>query len=205
MKKIYNKYIKRILDILFSIIGLILSIPIIIVLLPILYCTQGKQMFFSQIRIGRNEKRFKIYKIRTMEIDAEEKLKNLSNDKKEIFEKNFKLKNDLRITKVGKFLRKIKLDEIPQFFNILKGDMSLIGPRPIVEQELRKYYNNNEKHQLLKIKPGLIGYWQIYSNEDTSYLERKEMELYYANNISFIFDLKIFLKSVNLLKNIFKK
>lgn len=193
--KIYNKFIKRILDVIISIIGLILSLPITLILVPILYLTQGRPILFSQIRIGLNSKKFKMYKFRTMKKNAENLIENFTEKERKEYEENFKLKNDARVTKIGKVLRKTCIDEIPQFLNILKGDMTLIGPRPIVEKEIEKY-NNVDKQKLLKQKPGLIGYWQVYANKNTTYEKRKEMELYYVDNANFFFDIKIFLKSI---------
>lgn len=192
---IYDKWIKRILDVIISIIGLILSLPIIIILVPILYFTQGSPILFSQIRIGLNGKKFKMYKFRTMKKNAENLIENFTEKERKEYEENFKLKNDARVTKIGKALRETCIDEIPQFINILKGDMTLIGPRPIVEKEIEKY-NNVDKQKLLKKKPGLLGYWQVYANENTTYERRKEMELYYVDNASFFFDIKIFFKSI---------
>lgn len=193
--KIYNKFIKRILDVIISIIGLILSLPITIILVPILYLTQGRPILFSQIRIGLNSKKFKMYKFRTMKKNAENLIGNFTEKERKEYEENFKLKNDARVTKIGKVLRKTCIDEIPQLLNILKGDMTLIGPRPIVEKEIEKY-NNVDRQKLLKQKPGLIGYWQVYANKNTTYEKRKEMELYYVDNANFFFDIKIFFKSI---------
>lgn len=192
---IYNRLIKRILDIIISIIGLVVSLPITIILAPILYLTQGRPIIFSQIRIGLNGKRFKIYKFRTMEKDAENLIKNFTEEERKEYQGNFKIQNDPRVTKIGRILRKTCIDEIPQFFNILKGDMTLIGTRPIVEEEIEKY-NNVERKKLLKKKPGLIGYWQAYANKETTYEQRKKMELYYVENSDFFFDIKIFFKSI---------
>lgn len=104
------------------------------------------------------------------------------------------MKKDNRVTRIGKFLRRTSLDELPQLWNILKGDMTFTGPRPIVEMELERY--QDKKEEFLSLKPGLIGYWQAYSDKSTTYQERMEMELYYVKNESFGFDVKIFLKSI---------
>lgn len=114
---------------------MILAIPITIILAPILYITQGGPIFFSQTRIGQNGKKFKMYKYRTMRADAENLIDNFTEEEKKEYQENFKLQNDYIVTKIGKILRRTGIDEIPQFFNILKGDMALIGPRPIVEKK----------------------------------------------------------------------
>lgn len=206
MSNIYNKFIKRILDIIMGVIGIIVSIPIGLIISIILLITQGRPIFFSQIRIGLNGKKFKIYKFRTMEVEAEKMKEKFTEEEKREYNENFKLQNDCRITVAGKFLRNSFLDELPQFWNILKGDMSLIGPRPIVEKELEKYKEKKEK--FLSQKPGLIGYWQAYANETTTYRERIKMELYYVDNVTFLFDLKLFFKSiikvVSYQKNVYK-
>ena len=194
MNKIYSNFIKRVLDIIIGIVGIIITIPINLIIIIVLWIGQGKPIFFSQIRIGLNGKRFKIYKFRTMKLDAEQLKNEFTIEEKNEYEEKFKLKNDFRITKIGRFLRKTSLDELPQFFNILKGDMTLIGPRPIVEDELEKYENNKSK--FLSIKPGLIGYWQAYATPKTTYKERIDMELYYVNNASLKFDIRIFFKSI---------
>lgn len=194
MNNIYNKFIKRILDIIMGVIGIIVSIPIGLMISIVLLITQGRPIFFSQIRIGLNGKKLKIYKFRTMDVQAEQMKEEFTEEEKKEYNEKFKLQNDSRVTPVGKFLRKSCLDELPQFWNILKGDMSLIGPRPIVEKELEKY--REKKEMFLSQKPGLIGYWQAYANEITSYEERIKMELYYVGNVTFLFDLKLFFKSI---------
>ena len=194
MNNIYNKFIKRALDIIMSIIGIIVSTPIVLIISIVLWKKQGRPIFFSQIRMGLNGKEFKIYKFRTMEIKAEQMKDEFTEEEKKEYDEKFKLQNDCRVTEVGKILRKTCLDEIPQLWNILKGDMSLIGPRPIVKEELEKY--KEKKERFLSQKPGLIGYWQAYATEDTTYEERVNMELYYVNNVAPLFDLKIFFKSI---------
>lgn len=193
-KNIYIKYIKRLIDVILSAIAILILSPVYVIMMLILYIIQGRPIFFVQKRIGLKRKEFKIYKFRTMKKNAEQLIDNFTEEEKELYEKNYKLKNDKRTTILGKILRKTSLDELPQFINILKGDMALIGPRPIVEKELEKY--KNKKDEFLSVKPGLIGYWQAYSKEDTTYEERIEMELYYIKNESFLFDVRIFFKSI---------
>ena len=153
-------------------------------------------LFYEQLRYGKNGKKFRLYKFRSMCIDADKKLKEYLEQNEEArkeFEENQKLKNDPRITKIGNFLRKTSLDELPQMINILKGDMSFIGPRPVVDGEIEKYGANRDK--FLSVKPGLTGYWQVNGRSNTTYDERIEMELYYVDNKSLRLDIKIFFKT----------
>ena len=128
-------------------------------------------------------------------VEDSDDIKKYFNRKQIIeFNKNYKLKNDPRITKLGKFLRKLSIDELPQFVNILKGDMSIIGPRPVVGEELKKY--KNQINKLLSVRPGLTGYWACNSNDCKNYNHRIKLELYYIDNMSFILDLKIIFKTI---------
>lgn len=193
-KNIYIKYIKRIFDILIS-IGVIVSFSWFYFIITIfLFFFQGRPIIYKQKRKTLNGKDFEIYKFRSMKVDAEELKERFTEKEKKEYESNYKLKIDKRTTKIGKILRKTSIDELPQFVNILKGDMAFIGPRPIVEKELKMY--KKDKDKLLSIKPGLIGYWQAYATEETTYEERMKMELFYVDNASLIFDIKIFFKSI---------
>ena len=127
-------------------------------------------------------------------MNAEELIEKFTPEQKEEFKKNFKLENDPRITKIGKFLRKTSLDELPQLFNILKGDLSIVGPRPIMEVETKIY--GKYKDMLLSVKPGLTGFWAANGRSDTSYKRRRAMEIYYVKNRSLLFDIKIIFKTV---------
>lgn len=191
---IYNKYIKRVCDIIISLIGLIISLPFFVIIGILIKAESKGSVFFKHERIGENGKKIKIYKFRTMVKDAEKLIEEFSLEQKNEFEKNFKLENDPRVTKIGKALRKTSLDELPQLVNVLKGELSLIGPRPIIEDELKKYENNKEK--FLSIKPGLTGNWAANGRSCTSYEERINMELYYIDNISFKLDVEIFFKTL---------
>lgn len=191
--------IKRTIDIVGAIIGLIIFSPFFIIL-PILYMRgEGKgPVFFRQSRIGQNGESFGIYKFRSMVIDAERKLKQNEVLYKKYIDNNYKLEpeEDPRITSVGRFLRKTSLDELPQFINVLKGDMSLVGPRPVVQEELLEY--GERKDKFLSVKPGITGYWQVSGRSDVGYPERVDLELYYVYNASLFFDIKIlFLTVVN--------
>lgn len=193
-KKIYDKHMKRILDIIISLIGLVLLLPVFLIIGIVIKLESKGPIFFIHKRIGKNGKKIGIYKFRTMVPNAEELIKKFTPEQIKEFKENFKLENDPRITKVGKFLRKTSLDELPQILNILKGDLSIIGPRPVIEEELEKYGKNKEK--FLSVTPGLTGYWAANGRSCTSYEQRMLMELYYIDNLSWKMDLKIFFKTI---------
>lgn len=194
IKKNYYKPVKRVLDILIASIGLVVLSPIfLIVALCIKLETRGKVMFKHK-RIGKNGKEIYIYKFRSMVENAEDMIKDFSPEQMKEFKENYKLKNDPRITKVGKFIRKTSLDELPQLLNIIKGELSIIGPRPVIEEELEKY--GPSKAKFLSATPGLTGYWAANGRSCTSYEDRMKMELYYVDNMSLKLDIKIIFKTV---------
>lgn len=200
-----EKGIKRLVDIIAGLVGTILLIPITICIYiakKILKENDGP-IFYEQLRIGKNGKHFKLYKYRSMIVGADEILKEYLSENEEArieFEKNQKLKNDPRITRLGNFLRKTSLDEFPQFINILKGDMSLVGPRPIVDREIELF---GDKMKIVhSVRPGLTGYWAANGRSDTTYEQRVEMEAYYAENFSLLLDIKIIFKTI---KSVIKK
>ena len=188
--------IKRIFDIFFSILVLIPS-SLLLCLVKISYLISGdtNNIFYHQTRVGQNGKLFELYKIRSMIPNAEEALIELLKDENNLKEWNeyHKLKNDPRITKVGAFLRKTSLDELPQFINVLKGDMSIIGPRPLVKGEL-KMHNGLKLYE--RVKPGITGWWACNGRSNISYEERLEMEYYYVKNCSFSLDVLTFLRTI---------
>lgn len=188
---------KRLFDILFGIIGVILTIPFILVIkISYILNKDYSSIFFTHKRIGKNGKEFKMYKFRTMVPNAEELLKEMLKNKKYLNEwkEYHKFENDPRITKVGKVFRKLSLDELPQFINILIGDMSLIGPRPLIQEEVDDY--KKKKKMLLSIKPGLTGWWACHGRSCTSNKQRQDLELYYVKNCSFILDIKTFFLTI---------
>ena len=195
--RLFYRIIKRAIDIFFAILGIILLIPVaIIVKIATLLSKDKEPIFYSHVRIGQNGKEFKLYKFRSMVPDADAILEELLKDKKIAAEynKNKKLKNDPRITKIGKILRKTSLDEIPQFINILKGEMSLVGNRPYLPREkedMGKYYDD-----IIKTKPGLTGYWQVSGRNDVSFKNRLKLEQYYSNNYCMKLDITIILKTI---------
>lgn len=193
-----SKFIKRFFDILFGIIGSIMLVPLTICIYIsrlVLHENRGS-IFYTQTRIGKDGKKFKLYKFRTMVVDADQILDKYleENEKaKEEYRANHKLANDPRITKTGKILRKTSLDEMPQFINVLKGEMSLVGPRPYLpkeKQDMGEYYED-----IIKVKPGLTGLWQVSGAGHASFKERLELEKYYANKHSIKEDIKLFLKT----------
>lgn len=193
IKSIY-KYVKRFMDIVLASIGLVVLSPVFLII-AILIKTESKgKVFFKHKRIGKNGKEIYIYKFRTMVENAEDLIKQFTPEQMKEFKENFKLENDPRVTKIGKVLRKTSLDELPQLINIIKGDISIIGPRPVVEEELEKYGIN--KNKFLSVTPGLTGYWAANGRSNTTYEQRMEMELYYVDNMSFKLDLKVFFKTV---------
>lgn len=200
-----EKEIKRLVDIIAGLVGTILLIPITICIYiakKILKEDDGP-IFYDHLRIGKDGKHFKLYKYRSMIVGADEILKEYLAENEEArieFEKNQKLKNDPRITKLGNFLRKTSLDEFPQFINVLKGDMSLVGPRPIVDREVELF--GDKMKTVHSVRPGLTGYWAANGRSDTTYEQRVEMEAYYAENFSLLLDIKIILKTI---KSVIKK
>ncbi len=193
IKSIY-KYVKRFMDIVLASIGLVVLSPVFLII-AILIKTESKgKVFFKHKRIGKNGKEIYIYKFRTMVENAEDLIKQFTPEQMKEFKENFKLENDPRVTKIGKILRKTSLDELPQLINIIKGDISIIGPRPVIEEELEKYGMN--KNKFLSVTPGLTGYWAANGRSNTTYEQRMEMELYYVDNMSFKLDIKVFFKTV---------
>ena len=194
-------FFKRVLDIIVSFISIVflmttLIFPIISLL--VLISTHG-QVIFKDERMGLNKKKIRIYKFQTMFSDAETNLdKYLDENQKKKWQKERKLDDDPRVTKLGKFLRKTSLDELPQLFNILGGSLSLVGPRPITKQELENNFTEYEQEQLMKVKPGLTGYWQVKDRSLATYEsgERQKEELYYLPRRGFWFDVKIVLLTI---------
>lgn len=197
-KKVLYKITKRAIDIIGAIIGIILLIPTIILVYIARKRLKEDQgpLFYKQLRYGKNGKIFRLYKFRSMCINADKKLKEYldnNEDAKNEFEKTHKLQKDPRITKLGNFLRRTSLDELPQMINILKGEMSFVGPRPVISEEVEEYGVNKDK--FLSVTPGLTGYWQVNGRSNTTYEERMLMELYYVENCSLWLDTKIFFKT----------
>ena len=186
--------IKRIMNLLCSFVGVIVLSPFFLIISIFIKGTSKGPVFFVHERVGLNGKKFKLIKFRTMVNNAEEMIASFSPEQKKEWEENYKLKDDPRITKIGKFLRRTSLDELPQLINILKGDMSIVGPRPVVDEELNWY--GDKKDKLLSVKPGLTGWWAVNGRSNVPYPERCDLELYYVDHISFALDAKIILKTL---------
>ena len=186
--------VKRLIDIVICLIALFFLWPILLLISIIVKIDSNGPAIYKHYRLGKNGKIFGIYKFRTMVSNADEVLENFTKEQKEEFEKNFKLENDPRITKVGDFLRKTSLDELPQILNILKGDMSIIGPRPVILKEIEKFGNLKDKY--LSVLPGLTGWWACNGRSCTTYDERISLEMYYIDNQSLKLDLKCFFKTI---------
>lgn len=186
-------FIKRLFDIVFSLLGIMFLLPISLIV-KISYVLSGdyKTIFYKQKRIGKNGKIIYIFKYRTMIPDADEVLKELLKKpkyKKE-WKSHHKLSNDPRITKMGKILRKSSLDEFPQFINVLKGDLSIIGPRPLVEGELDEHNGNHEIYE--SVKPGITGWWAANGRSAIDYKNRLKLEYYYAKKLQYHFRYKMY-------------
>ena len=195
-----GRTLKRIGDIVFSLIVLTLGSPIFILIGILVKLSSPGAVFYIQKRVGRNYREFGCIKFRTMHKDADNLLPNLLEKyplmRKE-FEKDFKLRQDPRITKLGRFLRRSSLDELPQFFNVLKGEMSVVGPRPIVSNEIIKYSLFME--EVISVRPGLTGLWQVSGRNNLSYKKRVELDLFYARNRNFLLDLEIIILTLGVL------
>jgi lipopolysaccharide/colanic/teichoic acid biosynthesis glycosyltransferase len=190
---------KRVFDILCSSLAIVLLSPLLLVLALLVKTTSKGKILFRDHRIGKDGKKIEVLKFRTMYSDAESNInKYLTPEQLKIWTVERKLDNDPRITKMGRFLRKTSLDELPQLFNILRGDISIVGPRPITKTELDENYTRYQRRCLLSVKPGLTGYWQVYGRSDVDYKsgERQKEELAYLPKRSCLFDLKLIFLTV---------
>lgn len=199
LRELGYRFIKRIFDIVCGLIGVICLIPLTILVKIISVCSgDHKSIFYTQKRIGKNGREFKLYKFRSMVPNADEILEQtLKMDKvrAEEWKKYQKFEHDPRITKIGNILRKTSLDEVPQFINILKGDMSMIGPRPLVPGELDLHDGNHEIYE--SVRPGITGWWACNGRSATTYAERLELEYYYVKNKSLWLDIKCVFKTIS--------
>ena len=197
-KKMIYFFIKRIFDIFCSLIGIMLLIPISLLVKIVYICTGDfHSIYYRHKRLGKNGKFIRIFKFRTMVPNADEILRDwLKNnpEKREEYLRDRKIDNDPRITKMGNILRKTSIDEFPQFINILIGDMSLIGPRPVVKDEVEVYGKNKKK--FLSMRPGLTGYWASQGRSNISYDERVKMELYYIDHCGLLLDIRIIFDTI---------
>ena len=191
------KIIKRFLDFIFAFLLIILLIPLFLIIGILIKISSKGSIIYIQKRIGKNNTSFSCYKFRTMHPQSKYLLKKIlikNKDFKNQFSETRKIVNDPRITRFGKFLRFSSLDELPQIFNVLVGDMSFIGPRPIVKSEIKKY--GKEFGKVFSIKPGISGLWQVSGRNNLSYDKRVELDINYSENINFLLDIKIFIRTI---------
>lgn len=201
-KKYIYFFIKRIFDIFIGLLGVIVLLPLMLVVkIGNICCKDFGPLFYRQKRIGKNGKFIYIYKFRSMVVNADEVLKELLKDEKYLKEwkETQKLEHDPRITKMGNILRKTSLDEVPQFINVLIGDMSCIGPRPLIEGELQEHGGKQEIYE--RIKPGITGWWAANGRSATTYKKRLELEYYYIVNCSLWLDIKCVFKTIIVIFN----
>ena len=198
-RNIYS-HIKNAFDFSASLLTIFLAFPIFIIIAILIKLGSRGPIFFVHKRIGQNKKKFNCLKFRTMHPEAEDLLKNLlskNNDLKKEYQKDHKIKNDPRITPIGKFLRKTSLDEIPKFINVIKGDMSIVGPRPIVKEEVSKY--GTSFHKVFSVRPGITGLWQVSGRNNLSYEKRVQIDKIYAQNRNFLMDLRIIFRTLGVI------
>ena len=201
MKKFLTyKFFKRFCDFTLASFLVIILIPIFVLIACIIKANSRGPVFFKQRRVGKNKKPFSCFKFRTMHPEAEFMLKKLLKTNEDIqieFEYNQKLLNDPRITFIGKYLRFTSLDEIPQIFNVLKGEMSFIGPRPIIEEEIKRYENKFD--MAFSVNPGMSGLWQVSGRNKLSYKRRVQLDVIYAKNLNIKLDLNIFFRTLGVI------
>lgn len=199
IREVLYKNFKQLADFLIGFVGTIILVFPASLIIFVIYKIKGYKgsIFFTQYRVGLNGKKFKIIKFRSMVENAEEILQANEKLHQKYIENSYKLppNEDPRLTIIGNFIRKTSIDEIPQFINVLQGEMSLIGPRPILDKELKEY-SEDEQKLLLSVKPGITGMWQVSGRSEIYYPERCEIELYYPKNQAFKLDVKIFLLTI---------
>jgi len=198
LKSWYRRIIQQAFNTLLAILLLPILLPIIVILALLIKRESKGAVFFSHSRIGKNNRKIPTLKFRSMYSDAQERLEKLLLEDpaiKEEWETNFKLKNDPRVTKIGAFLRKTSLDELPQIFNVLIGQMNFVGPRPIIQEELDKYYKKNSCYYLM-VKPGITGLWQVSGRSNTDYDFRVNTDKWYVLNWSLWLDIIILIKTI---------
>ena len=188
------RFIKRTFDIVASLTGLILLSPLFLIVAIAIYIDDPGPVLFFQNRIGKGTESFRMLKFRSMVIDAEKLLEAMPEENRKEFSDHFKLKDDPRITRIGRFIRKTSIDELPQLINVLLGDMSLVGPRPPLLAEREAY--GRHLAAIMSVRPGVTGYWQVHGRSDISFQERIELNEYYIAHQSILLDLKILMETV---------
>ena len=195
-----GNFVKRMFDIVFALFVLTVFSPVYLILTILVALNSQGPVFYIQQRVGKNHQPFYCIKFRTMVDNADEVLETMMQDSdlmRQEFSDSFKLKQDPRITTIGKFLRLTSLDEFPQFWNVLKGEMSVVGPRPLVPEELPKY--GRKINTVLKIKPGITGLWQVSGRNDIPYPKRVQIDVYYATSHNWLLDLWIVYKTIGVM------
>ena len=195
-----GNFIKRIFDIVFALFVLTIFSPVYLILMMLVAINSRGPIFYVQQRIGKNHQPFNCIKFRTMVDNADRMLDTIMEDSEQMrqeFQDSFKLKQDPRITEIGKFLRLTSLDEFPQFWNVLKGEMSVVGPRPLVPEELPRY--GRKINTVLQIKPGITGLWQVSGRNDIPYPKRVKIDVYYATSHNWLLDLWIVYKTIGVI------
>ena len=190
------RILKRSFDIIASAVGLVALGPVFLAVAIAIKCDDGGPVFYDQIRIGKNGKKFKMYKFRSMRVNAEDEIEKLQ-EHSEVDGAMFKMKNDPRVTRVGKFIRKTSIDEFPQLLNVLLGQMSIVGPRPPLPREVVDYTQYDK--QRLYVKPGCTGLWQVTARNSVGFQEMVNIDLDYIQRRSIWLDLKIMFKTVKVI------
>lgn len=191
------RIIKRAFDFIVALIASVITIPVFLLIAIAIKVDSRGPVFFVHHRVGKDGKPLSLLKFRTMVVGAEEMIKNFNPEQEKEWQENFKLENDPRITRIGKFLRKTSLDELPQLYNILIGNLSFVGPRPVTKEEIEKYGENKVK--VLSVTPGLTGWWACNGRSNIDYEERMKLELYYVDHASLSLDIKILFKTVGVI------
>ena len=191
------RIIKRAFDFIVALIASVITIPVFLLIAIAIKVDSRGPVFFVHHRVGKEGKPLSLLKFRTMVVGAEEMIKNFNPEQEKEWQDNFKLENDPRITRIGKFLRKTSLDELPQLYNILIGNLSFVGPRPVTKEEIEKYGENKVK--VLSVSPGLTGWWACNGRSNIDYEERMKLELYYVDHASLSLDIKILFKTVGVI------
>lgn len=191
------KFVKGAFDFIVALAAIVAISPLLLIISAIVYLGDPGPVIYGQLRIGKNGKAFKMWKFRSMYKNADKMINQLTDEQRQQYITEFKIDNDPRITPVGNFLRKTSLDELPQLFNVLCNDMSLVGPRPLIESEIQTYYADMFD-TLLSVKPGVTGYWQAYARNNATYQsgQRQQMEMYYVSHASIMLDIKILFRTV---------
>ena len=193
--------LKRVFDLLSVVVILALFGWLMIVIAVMVRISGGNKILYGHMRVGRHGRPFKCLKFRSMVSNSDEVLRNLLEtdpDAREQWERDFKLKDDPRITRIGRFIRKTSLDELPQLWNVVKGEMSIVGPRPVVQAEFEQYYGGAREHYL-SVPPGLTGLWQVSGRNDLDYAQRVQLDKSYVENSNVFYDFMIVMRTVKVM------